>query len=72
MGGGGGGDYGLFPYIRLIEMCCWMGPHFHDWIDYHRLAFSIDLLEWGRTFLDYWGKKILVRKDSILVKSKSD
>ena len=31
-------------------MCRWMGPHFHDWIDYNGVAFSIDLLEWGRTF----------------------
>ena len=31
-------------------MCHWMGSHFHDWIDYTRVAFSIELLEWGRTF----------------------
>lgn len=36
------------------------------------LSFSIELLVWGRTFLDFWGKQILVREDSILVKSKSD
>ena len=22
------------------------------------IAFSIELLEWGRTFLDFWGKKV--------------
>ena len=31
-------------------MCHWMGSHFHDWIDYHGVAFSIELLEWGRIF----------------------
>ena len=35
---------------------CWIRPHFHDWIDYHGVAFSIELLEWGRTFSDFWGK----------------
>ena len=31
-----------------------MGSHFHDWIDYNGVAFSIELLvkEWGRTFSD--------------------
>ena len=31
-------------------MCRRMGSHFHDWIDYDGVAFSIELLEWGRTF----------------------
>ena len=26
------------------------GSHFHDWIDYNGVAFSIELLEWGRDF----------------------
>ena len=25
-----------------------MGSHFHDWIDYNGVAFSIELLEWDR------------------------
>ena len=29
----------------------WMGPHFHDWVDYNGVAFSIELLEWGRTYI---------------------
>ena len=29
-------------------MCRWIGSRFHDWIDYHGVAFSIELLEWGR------------------------
>ena len=33
-------------------MCPWMGSHFHDWSDYNGVAFSIDLLEWGRKFSD--------------------
>ena len=28
-------------------MCRWMGLHFYYWIDYHGVAFSIELLEWG-------------------------
>ena len=31
-------------------MCRWMGSYFHDWIDYYGVAFSIDFLEWGRTY----------------------
>ena len=45
-------------------MCRWMGSHFHDWIDYNGVAFSIELLEWGRTFSDFSGKKILLSRDS--------
>ena len=33
-------------------MCCWMGSHFHDWIEYDGAAFLIELLEWGHTFSD--------------------
>ena len=36
----------------------WMGSHSHDWMDYHGLAFSKELLEWGRTFSDFWGKPV--------------
>ena len=34
-------------------MCRWMGSHFHDCIDYNGVTFSIELLEWGRTFSDF-------------------
>ena len=37
-------------------MCRLMGSHFHDWIHYNRVAFSIALLECGRTFSDFQGK----------------
>ena len=47
------------PYKRLMGMCRWMGSHFHDWIDYNGVAFSIEFLEWGRTYSDFWGKTIL-------------
>ena len=47
---------GVLPYKRLIGTCRWMGSHFHDWSDYNGVAFSSDLLEWGRKFLDFGGK----------------
>ena len=50
--GGGGG----LPYKGLIGMCRWMGSHFHGWSDYNGVAFSIELLGWGRKFSDFWGK----------------
>ena len=36
-------------------MCRWIGLHFHDWIDYHGVTFSVELLEWGRTVSDFFG-----------------
>ena len=50
-----GGDGGLLPYERLMGMCCWLGSHFHGWIDYNGVAFSRVLLESGRAFSDFWG-----------------
>ena len=38
-------------------MCCRMGSYFYDWIEYNGVAFSIELLEWGRTFSDFWAMK---------------
>ena len=43
---GGGGGW-VISYRRLMGMCRWMGWHDHDWIDYHGVAFSVELLEWG-------------------------
>ena len=54
-----GMEWGVIPYKRLMGMCRWMGSHFHDWIDYNGVAFSIELLEWGRTFSDFWGETVL-------------
>ena len=39
----------------LMGMCRWMWSHFDDWIDYNGVAFSIELLEWGRTFSEFLG-----------------
>ena len=41
---------GLLPRNMLIGMCKWMGSHFGDWIDHNGVEFSMELLEWGRTF----------------------
>ena len=30
---------GVLPYKRLMEICCWMGSHFHYWIDYYGVAY---------------------------------
>ena len=49
------GRGGLLPYKRLLGMCRWMGPHFQEWSDYNGVAFSRELLEWGRAFSDFWG-----------------
>ena len=53
----GGG--GVLPYKRLMEMCRRMGSHLHDWIDYNGVSFSMELLAWGCTFSDFWGKTVL-------------
>ena len=36
-----------------------MGSHFDNWIDYNAVVFPIELLECGRTFSGFWGKKVL-------------
>ena len=36
-----------------------MGLHFKNQIDYNGVAFSIELLEWGRTFRIFWRKTVL-------------
>ena len=54
---------GVLPYKRLLGMCRWMGSHFHGWIDYNGVTFLVELLEWERTFSDFWDKKILVSRD---------
>ena len=48
----GGGE---LPYKRLMVMCRWMGSRFYDWIDYNGVAFSIELLQLGRTFSEFLG-----------------
>ena len=39
------GGEGALHYETLMGTFRWMGSHFHDWIDYHGVAFSIELLE---------------------------
>ena len=45
---------------RLMGICCRMGSHFHDWIDYNGVAFSTELLEWGRMFSKFCGKNTVL------------
>ena len=47
LGDGGG------AYFLVMGMCRWMGWHFHGWIDCNGVAFSLELLEWGRTFSEF-------------------
>ena len=49
---GGGGE---LPYKRLMGMCRWMGSHFDDWIDYSRVAFSIEFTRMGWHIFGFWG-----------------
>ena len=30
---------GILPGSRLMDMCRWLGSHFHDWSDYYGVAF---------------------------------
>ena len=45
-----GGGEGVLPYRRLMGMRRWLGSHFHDWVDYDGVAFSIELLVMGSHF----------------------
>ena len=45
-------------YKRLMGMCCWMGLHFHEWIDLNEVAFSRELLEWGCIFFLFFGVRL--------------
>ena len=54
---------GALPSNRLIGICCWMGWHFCDWIDYKGVVFSIELLEWGAHCQDFGGKNVPVIRD---------
>ena len=53
-GGAGGGV--VLSYKRLLGICRWTGSQFHDWSDYNGVAFSIELLEWGRKFSNFGGR----------------
>ena len=45
---------GLLSRNRLIGMCCWMGSHFHDSIDFNGVTISTESLEWGRKLSRFW------------------
>ena len=49
---------GVPPYKRLIGMCRWMGSHFHDWIDYNGVAFSIEFTRMASHIFGFWGWEI--------------
>ena len=48
---------GVLPSNRLIGMCRWMRSHFHSWIDYNGVAFSLELLDWDGTFSAFGGSE---------------
>ena len=59
MGGGG-----VLPSNMLMGMCRWMGSNFYNWIDYNRVPFSIELLEWvAHIFSGFGGENILASRD---------
>ena len=49
--------WGVPPSSKLMGMCCLIGPHFHDWIDYYGVTFLKELLERGRTFSGLLGSE---------------
>ena len=49
------GEGGVLLYKWLMGMCHWLRLHFHHWIDFNVSHISTELLEWGRTFSDFWG-----------------
>ena len=38
-----------------MGMCRWMESHFHDWIDYNGVAFSIELTRMGSHVFGIFG-----------------
>lgn len=46
---------GVLLSEKLMEICRWMGWHFHAWIDYNQVTFFVELPEWGRTFSKFLG-----------------
>ena len=52
-------DQGFDLKASYIATTLYENVNFQDWIDYNGVAFSIELLEWGRTFSDFGGKKAL-------------
>ena len=55
--------WGVLPSSRLVGMCCWIGPHFHDWIDYYGLHFYKRYWNGVAHFQDFGAQKIQVCRD---------
>ena len=49
----------VLRYKRLMGISRWIESHFHDWFEYNGVAFSIEVLEWGRTFSEFGGQTVL-------------
>ena len=58
----------------MLSVQCWLSvclrpggyfpvKDFHNWTDYNGVTFLVGLLEWGRKFLGFLGKKTLVSRD---------
>ena len=47
----------VLPSNRLKGMCCWKGLHFHSWINYDGVTFSLELSKCNRTFLGFGGSE---------------
>ena len=39
-------------------MCRWMGWHFHDWVDYNGVAFSIEFTRMGSDIFGFLGVRL--------------
>ena len=50
---------GILPYKRLMVMRRWIRAHFHVWIDYNGVAFSMDLPDGVAHFRILGVKKVL-------------
>ena len=51
------GEGRLHPSSRLMEMCCWMGSHFCDWVDCQEVVFNNRVTRMGSPFCGYWGSE---------------
>ena len=46
--------------ISFSNIMIRMGSYFHHWVNYNGVTVSIELLEWGRTFSEFWCTKIIL------------
>ena len=57
-GEGEGVGVGECPRSWLMGMCCWIGSHFHDWIDYNGDPFSVELT-------DFWEDSYYIKSNNV-------